>query len=721
MWSLIMGSIILLVFFLLLQKKIFAEKSIFTYQHIDNLEATSVNLCASFNNWHEIPMKKGDNGIWKIELELDPGEYQYKYRINGIMIKDMAVGRSGSPVNPEASAYVFDGTGGQNAVLRVRDKCTKKMKLYHLSHDPAYLCICDERLVIRVKASLKAIKKIFLLTNEEGKWPMEKQLEWNEGEMYRISLKVPEFLHYRFTGYTKDGKEFHLPEKISHTYFFDGVNRFKRIEWLNGGIIYQIFPERFYNGNPQNDLHALRTDEFNYNKLWDANKLWDKKGPTLSQWNEPITPQHCCHQYFGGDISGITSKLDYLRDLGVNILYLNPIFDSGSSHGYDTHDYMKISPKFGDDKDLNIFLDEAHRRSIKIILDFVPNHTGLGFWAFQDVIEKGKDSKYWNWYFIYRWPFSPGDATAYETWWGFGSLPKLNTKNPEVREYLFEVTRHWLNLGIDGWRVDVPEELENAEEFFKAMHRVAKREKENTYLVAEVWKLDSTWVQGDQFDSLMNYALGRDILLNYARGSINGKNVLDNLSRYYAVYGENVVSMGFNIIGSHDTQRILTDLGGGNFGDVPTTESIRKLKFLTTLLYTLPGAPVIFQGDERGLLGDKEFYDAQRYAIQWQSVNKGVLLHYKKCAGWYRKIPALTSGVFRVNYGKNGLLSFFRGEKGIKEAVIAANNGKKSIQFKLPPGEWWPVTQEQIVKEKVSIPSFQLRIFIHSLQFLDNL
>jgi hypothetical protein len=476
-------------------------------------------------------MEKQPDGIWSITIDLEPGEYQYKFYINGKWPQDMSTARDGGPIDPNAVGYINDGFGGQN----------------HNPDDPAYLCIADERLVIRLKTSPHKVAKVFLVT-DEVKWPMERQLQWEYGEVFRLSLELPDSLKYRFVGYTIEGTEFSLPEDPSQPFFFDGINYFPQLKWVSQGIIYQIFPERFCNGNPENDVLVLKSDEFLFNKLWNQHDLWEKEGPILSAWDNPISTQHCCHQYFGGDLAGIIDKLDYLKDLGVTALYLNPIFDSGSAHGYDTHDYMKVSPKFGTDEDLQELLNEAHKRGMRVILDFVPNHTGLGFWAFQDVVKNGENSPYWDWYFIHQWPFTPGDPTAYKAWWGVGSLPKLNTGNPQVKEYLFKVIRHWLNFGADGWRVDVPNELVKAKEFFSEMRQLSKMEKEDAYFIAEIWQLDPSWVQGDQFDSLMNYALGRDILFNFAKGSIDGEGTLANLSRYFAAYGENVTAMGFVIL-----------------------------------------------------------------------------------------------------------------------------------------------------------------------------
>ncbi len=710
MGKFLIGCILCLSIIFLINGLVLAAEFTFNYVPLENEEVASVSLRGSFNSWGEWPMEEQPDGTWSITVDLEPGEYQYKFYINGKWPQDMSTAHAGGPVDPNAVGYINDGFGGQNAMCRIKEEVTEGVVLVHNPDDPAYLCIADERLVIRLKTSPHKVAKVFLVT-DEGKWPMERQLQWEYGEVFRLSLEFPDSLKYHFVGYTIEGTEFSLPEDPSQSFFFDGIDHFPQLKWVSQGIIYQIFPERFYNGNPENDSLALKSDEFHFNEQWVQNKLWAEEGPSLAKWDDPISTQHCCHQYFGGDLAGIIEKLDYLKDLGVTVLYLNPIFDSGSAHGYDTHDYLKVSPKFGIEEDLQQLLDEAHKRGMRIILDFVPNHTGLGFWAFQDVVKKGKDSPYWDWYFIHQWPFTPGDPTAYEAWWGVGSLPKLNTGNPEVKEYLFKVANHWLNFGADGWRVDVPNELVKAKEFFNEMRQLAKMEKEDTYLIAEIWQLDSSWVKGDQFDSLMNYALGRDILLNFAKGSIDGEGTLANLSRYFAAYGENVTVMGFNLVSSHDTGRILTDLGGGNFGDLPNPEAVEKLKLLSTLLYTLPGAPVIFQGDERGILGEKEFYDAHRYPIQWDTADESLISHYKKLAQLRREIPALTSSVIRVYYGTDNLLSFFRGEQGSGEVLIVANNGSETVKFELPCGNWRSVTEGETSQGTIYIPSLQVRIF----------
>ena len=650
----------------------------FRYVPLPGEEVTSVSLRGSFNDWGEWPMEKQPDGTWSITVCLAPGEYQYKYFINGQWPKDMERGRDGGPVDPDADGYVDDGFGGQNAVKVVTMPATS-FYVRHDPSDPAFLCRADGRLVIRVQVAPGFVDNLALVT-ERWTIPLSRQLEWDYGEVWRGAVSRDEPFSYWFEGRLSDGKRFRLPETPGESFTTTAMTSFPQLEWVSGGVGYQIFPDRFRNGDPGNDTLALETDERQFNQLAQD---WE---PILSAWNDPITPLHCCHQYFGGDIAGVLEKLDYLESLGVILIYLNPIFDSGSAHGYDTHDYLRVAPRLGSEEELAQLLEEAHRRGIKVIFDFVPNHTGLGFWAFQDVVRNGPHSEYWDWYFIKRWPFSPGDGSAYEGWWGLGSLPKLNTGNPEVKRYLFDVALHWLDFGFDGLRVDVPNELVAAHEFFRELRALVKSSHPDAYLVGEIWALAPEWLKGDQFDSLMNYALGRDILLRYAQGRMSGEEALRALARFYAAYGENVAGMGFNVVSTHDTSRMLSDLNGGRLGDEPTPEALKRLKLLTTLLFTQPGIPVIFQGEERGCLGEKGNHDAQRYPIQWDRCNQEVLAHFHYLAQLRREVPALSTSTLWTYAARDGVLAYFRGQQ--REVLVVANNSPRLVVFPLPSGRW---------------------------------
>ncbi|MEW6651206.1 MAG: alpha-amylase family glycosyl hydrolase, partial [Chloroflexota bacterium] len=207
-------------------------------------------------------------------------------------------------------------------------------------------------------------------------------------------------------------------------------------DWVKDAVFYQIFPDRFANGDLTNDP------------------------PNVQPWGEIPDAFH----FQGGDLAGIEQRLDYLQDLGINALYLNPIFLSPSTHRYNTVDYYCIDPKLGSRQDFRRLLRRAHRKGMRIILDGVFNHCGRGFFAFNDLLENGSNSPYQDWFHIKKFPlhaYGPGKSSRYEAWWGYKSLPKFNTHAPAVRRYILDVARHWIDEGIDGWRLDVPNEIDD--------------------------------------------------------------------------------------------------------------------------------------------------------------------------------------------------------------------------------------------------------------------
>jgi len=682
----------------------------FTYQPPEGLEVRSVSLRGSFNSWGETPMKQNPDGSWSVTLDLDPGEYAYKFFINGQWPKDMCNDETfGRPmVDPKADGCIDDGFGGQNAVRIVAAPVVRTSGPVELGfkHDAARATFVSEaggRVSIRFWANEGSVAKASVIVGETA-YPMHRQLVFRGTEVWRASVPSGAF-SYRFEVEKANGET-----KRFGPYRYDG-NGFRAIPWVAGRAGYQIFPERFWNGDPSNDRAALSSDEYNFNQVWREKDPSFR--PQLSPWNGPITPQLCCHEYFGGDLAGIEQKIPYLKAQGVGLVYLNPIFESGSAHGYDTHDYMKVSAKFGDKATLRRLIEKLHAAGIRVIFDFVPNHTGLGFWAFRDVVEKGPNSPYWNWYFIKKWPFKPGDATAYEAWWGVPSLPKLNTGNPAVRRYLIEVAKYWVGFGFDGVRVDVPTELIAAKDFFKALKAELKKVRPDVYLVGEIWDLRPDWVGREGFDSLMNYALGRKVLLTYAKGKpqafANGKRALLGISEFYAKMPEASAAMGFNLIASHDTSRLLTDLGGGKFGDVPGPEARKREALAFALLFSMPGVPVVWQGDECAFLGEKDPYDKQRYPIQWQACDQAMAGTYRLLANLRRDLKALSSPVIRSYYGKGPLLAFFRGEPGPDEVLVVFNNAEKEAVMPLPPGGWQDVLEVRTFRKEVKMPPLSWR------------
>ena len=242
-------------------------------------------------------------------------------------------------------------------------------------------------------------------------------------------------------------------------------------DWLQDALFYQIFPDRFANGDADNDPPNVQP--------WGAL-------PTLSGFQ-------------GGDLRGIKQRLDYLLDLGINAIYLNPIFLSPANHRYNTSDYYTIDPRLGNLQDFHALINAAHARGIRVVLDGVFNHCSRGFFAFTDLLENGSESAYLNWFHVKKFPlnaYQPGKARQYSTWWGYKSMPKFNTDNPAVRRYILDVARYWIEQGADGWRLDVPNEIDD-DAFWAEFRQVVKSANPEACLIGEIWTADPAgWVKG---------------------------------------------------------------------------------------------------------------------------------------------------------------------------------------------------------------------------------
>lgn len=596
---------------------------------------------------------------------------------------------------------------------------TETNSFKHNPSDPIYLSIADDNVIVRLWISREMVVKNAYVVVGQQDYVMKPHLPLTDGVLwYGAVPHTGVGFNYYFKVVLENEVIYVKNTRYQSSFIFDVKRIYPQVTWVTGRVGYQIFPERFYNGDAGNDQYALIYDSFNYDNTTTAK-------PVLSKWNDPPLDllMHCCHQYYGGDFRGITMKLDYLKELGVGLIYLNPIFISGSAHGYDTYDHMKVDPKFGRLEDLMELIEEAKKRDIKVIFDFVPGHVGLGHWAFQDVYVNGPRSRYWNWFTIYRYPFTPGDGRDYRCWWGVGTLPQLNTSNPEVRRYLINVAIYWLEKGFDGMRIDTPLDLLDGRSFFEELRREVKSRFPEAYIVGEIWSVSPDWVNRGPFDTLMNYPLGMGILVEYGQGKLNGvgrDHVSGRLAEYFASYSVSAVGMGFNNIGTHDTDRVLTMLGGGDLWSTPGHEPILRLKMVSTLQYTMPGMPVIFQGDERGLTGRSGFNggrDEQRYPIQWDRLNKEVYEHYKQI-GWIKNnVEALHTSIIRVLETTGSVLAYTRGYND--EVLVVANNDRSPVKFTLPEGEWTLLysssgAQPEIQGSSITIPPLTALVLLNS-------
>jgi glycosidase len=349
--------------------------------------------------------------------------------------------------------------------------------------------------------------------------------------------------------------------------------------WVHDAVFYQIFPDRFANGDSANDP------------------------PGIDPWGSPPT----LTGFQGGDLRGITSHLDYLTDLGITALYLNPIFAAGSNHRYNTSDYRAIDDRLGTLADFTRFIEEAHARGLRVLLDGVFNHTGRGFHAFLDLLDRGQESAYRDWYHVREFPldaFGDEPAERYLAWWKIRSLPKLNTAQPAVRRYLLDTARLWIERGADGWRLDVPNKIDD-DSFWGELRHAVKRANPEAYLLGEIWTVDPRWVGPQMFDGLMNYPLRISLLDLVIHGSITPSAFCADVQRQLDAYPEANVLAQYNLLGSHDTERVAT----------LAQEDPRRLQLLFYLQFLLPGVPAVYYGDEIGLTGGKD--PASRAAFPW--------------------------------------------------------------------------------------------------------
>lgn len=424
--------------------------------------------------------------------------------------------------------------------------------------------------------------------------------------------------------------------------------------WVKDAVFYQIFPERFANGDPSNDPANVQP--------------WGTK-PTL-------------HNLMGGDLQGVIDHLDDLQELGITALYLNPIFQATTSHKYNTLDYFKIDPFFGTIETFRALVAEAHRRNIKIVLDAVLNHCGRGFFAFHDILENGPHSPYVDWFHITKFPIHPYEGrypANYKTWWDFRELPKFNTDNQAVRKYLLDVARYWIEQGADGWRLDVPNEIDD-HDFWREFRAVVKAANPDAYIVGEIWNDGSPWLQGDQFDAVMNY-LFRDLCTDFfASYKLNAAEFGAGIDRLITLYHPEVTYAQLNLVGSHDTVRYMTAAQqAGKF-------ATERVKLTALMQMVFPGAPCVYYGDEIGLEGDKD-PDCRR-CYPWDQPhawNSELRDWIKRQIALRHAHPALRTGHFvtLLADGEMNVYSCARWDDR-EQLIILFNNSATPWTFDLP-------------------------------------
>lgn len=469
---------------------------------------------------------------------------------------------------------------------------------------------------------------------------------------------------------------------------------FKTPDFLKGGIIYQIFPDRFYNsGAEKKNVPSTRVL-----RRWGETPYW-KEEQMNGIWN---------NDYFGGDLKGIEEKLPYIADLGVGCIYINPIFEAHSNHRYDTADYEKIDPLLGTEEDLKSLCKTAKEKyGISIILDGVFSHTGCDskyFNLYNHYNTLGAynstESPYFSWYKFINWP------DDYHAWWGIKLLPEVIEEDESYRNYICGkdgILRKWLRCGISGWRLDVADELPDI--FLDDLRKAVKEENENAVIIGEVWE-DATnkfaygqrrkYLLGEELDSVMNYPFA-DAVLNFVRYG-HGEYFFDSVMNIVENYPPQVLNVLMNHIGTHDTERAITRLAGpdnegkgrdwqfanNELSSYDYLKGISMMKMASLIQFTLPGVPSIYYGDEIGMQGMKDPFN--RACMQWDNQNEELLKWYKRLGQIRNGAKALIDGEFVPVFCENSAIAYERVSSD-NSVLVAVNNNDE--ETKLFVGEKW--------------------------------
>lgn len=490
-------------------------------------------------------------------------------------------------------------------------------------------------------------------------------------------------------------------------------------EWVKDAIFYQVFPDRFAKSNRV------------------------EKPANLEPWDSAPTT----HSFKGGDLMGVAEHLGYLKELGITAISFNPIFQSASNHRYHTHDYLRVDPILGGDEAFRELLDAAHAKGIRVVLDGVFNHASRGFYQFQQTLENGIDSPYLDWFHFDEERLQaknqldayPGRERGinfgrredslrelgYRAWFQLPALPKFNTETEAVRRFIFGVASHWIGFGIDGWRLDVPGDIDD-DVFWREFRRIVKTANPEAYIVGEIWGDAARWLQGDQFDAVMNYVFNRACLGffgdqkldtsrrpgGYHLRPLRASEFADQIDDLLDLYPWQATLAQLNLLSSHDMPRFLTLV----------QEDKQALKLATLFQMTFPGAPSIYYGDEIGMVGGPD-PDCRR-AFPWDDSrwDHDLLHFFRRAVALRREHPALRRGRYiRLHADdEHAIYAFARqispslpssDEIDGETLVVVLNNGPRAWKVDIPAEELfsheaslhdlWGSTEAHVVDERI--------------------
>lgn len=693
--------------------------------------ASSVSLAGTFNNWaagkHPMTDDDGD-GTFTTTMLLPEGDYHYKFVVDGVWYADET-----------AAWFVDDGFGAQNSGLTV-DSSFEGIEL-ELGDGKVYADGIEHRQSIRevnplsdteveftARAYANDVESVSVLVRagaDEWTLPMSKIGFDATFEYYRSTLRLggagqpPTGTPLEYGIVYADGGETRIlgqaglgAAEDAQLFVFseETITRFSTPDWVRDGVFYQIFPERFANGDPSNDpdfseeyyqgrttLPASGKTNGEYYHL--VEDWYDVAGLSKSPYRTDGKPDYS--SFYGGDIAGILQHLDYLEDLGVTILYFNPLFPARSNHKYEAYDYQAVDPHFGTPEEFRAFVDECHSRGIRIVPDWVINHIGDHSPYFQDTVRKGKDSEYWNWFEWNKWPLPATEPTDwreyYECWWGFAHMPDLNFDlsrinsqengvanaddaeiNWPVVNYILDAAEWWLvDMDVDGFRLDVPNEVPFW--VWKMFRERVRSVKPDAYLVGEIWSDAGDWVSPDCFDATMNYKYFKDPVSSFlGQGRMDAARFDREMQAGRMAYPMQAVRVMMNLVGSHDTPRYLNAING----------NLARQKLTALFQMTYVGAPHIYYGDEIATRGGADPDCRRPFDWRWESNAERSDMH-----GWYRGLihlrrnnPTLITGEYATLRAEGSVHAFARVDENAA-FVVVTNAGDHAVDVEIPVGD----------------------------------
>lgn len=625
--------------------------------------AEAVYLAGTFNNWQfrESPMNSAEGGrLWTLKKTLEPGAHQYKFVINGTeWVPD-----------PQSSQNIDDGFGNINSVIwvepegfglpaKVGDGKITRSATLHRPRDLRDRNPVGKDLRLTLRTRREDVQTVELIIRQNKRVSAVKLQPSASDSLFAyyqatVSNRPLEYL-FKLT----DGKQQFwvsptgINENASPQTWFKHTETNTVLEvpaWVQDSVFYQIMPERFHNGDPQNDPPK----------------------------DKPIDFTGRTDEFFGGDLNGVNQKIGYLCELGINALYLNPVFQSVTHHKYDTDDYTQVDPAFGGNAVFEALVKNAKAKRMRVVLDGVFNHVGIYFFAFQDVLKKQENSAYTRWFTIERYPVEVKNPPNYWGWWGIEYMPKLNHENKAVRDYILKVTSDWLQrVPFDGWRLDVANEV--PDQFWREFRPAVRKANPEAVIIGEIWDDAGHWLQGDMFDSTMNYPWRGAVLDWLAHRRIKPSQFDQRIQAQLLRYPTQVNYALYNMLSSHDTPRIRHECGG----------DLQRVKLAYLIQMTSIGAPAIYYGDEIGMEGGGTPDNRRPMRWDWSEEEKAMFDYTQSLIKARRESLALRRGDWKtwLTDDEKNLMVFSRTYtegKNRSDAVIVVNNGTETASVDIP-------------------------------------